>query len=85
MGTQPAQERKNWLAGSLQDVSLAPLLERFRQDPEVKLLRMVGTEENPRLLVVETSEATVERYRQEFGNAYFFEENAPLHPLSNPG
>jgi hypothetical protein len=85
MQTQPVEERKSWLVGSVGDAPLAPLLERISQDPDAHLLRTVGPSGSPRLLVVEMAETTVARYRQEFGDEYLFEENAPLHPLEDSG
>lgn len=83
MGTEPVEERKSWLAGPLQGAPIEPLLEEIKKDPTVKLLRTVG--QNPPLLKVEMTETAVARYRQKFGDAYFFEENAPLHPLDKMG
>jgi hypothetical protein len=31
------------------------------------------------------TESAVARYRQELGDKFLFEENAPLHPLSGTG
>jgi hypothetical protein len=78
-----AGERRSWLVGPKQEASLIDLRKRFEKDPETDITRIIGPPDDPSLLVVEMSDETAKRYRQQYQDEFNIEPNAPLHPLKN--
>lgn len=77
----PEEEWVSWLVGPIADADLRKLMARFEADSETKIIRVQGSSDAPRLLVVEMSRTTQARYQAEFGDRFRFEENRPLHLL----
>jgi subtilisin family serine protease len=76
---------ESWLVGPLRRSSLVDLMQRFNDDPDAKIERILGSPDNPSVLVVSMGEATAKRYQQEFQAICQIERNAPLHPLDSLG
>jgi hypothetical protein len=74
---------ESWLVGPKEQSSLITLLQRFGEDPETKIERVVGPSDDPKLIVVQMTKDTAERYQEAYQEVCHIERNAPIHPLGD--
>ncbi len=76
--------RPSWLVEATGHTSLDRLVRRLNEDPEVKIRRTIHLHDGRQVLVVEMSEETKERYRQQYEGQFSFEPNLEIHPSIGP-
>jgi len=80
------QERHRYLVANApnaerqtEPVSLSELVKKFRADPEMDLLEVLGPEDSPTTLVVAMTDSRAEELRQQFSGRLIIERDAPLN------
>jgi hypothetical protein len=77
-GGQAQSQRQRYLVGNAPPHILSTLAERYRMDPEIELLNVLGPADQPRLLVIETTAERAEQLKQQ-APGLIVEPDAPLH------
>lgn len=73
----------SWLVAPKEQSTLTTLLQRFNEDPDTEIERLVGPSDNPSVIVVQMTESTAEGYQQAFQDVCHIERNAPLELLGD--
>ncbi|WP_214103678.1 hypothetical protein [Acrocarpospora catenulata] len=70
--------REPYIIGGQDPGLLAELAERFREDPEVTIRRILGAPDRPTLLAVDLPPARAEALRAQYGNRLTIEPDIPV-------
>jgi len=75
---QAQSQRQRYLVGNAPPHILSTLAERYRMDPEIAVVNVLGPADQPRLLVIETTAERAEQLKQH-APGLTVEPDAPLH------
>jgi hypothetical protein len=73
-----APEPERYLIGTRASTSLAGIVKALQQDPDVSIIRVIGSATAPTMLVAEMPPERADRLKKELGNDIVIERDAKL-------